>query len=46
MTLFETETVTELKSGIVAIKAYLPFERAVFVFDIYFRLRMLQLNLY
>ncbi len=45
MTLVETETVTELKSGIVAIEAYLTFERAVFVLDIYFRFRMLQLNL-
>ncbi len=29
----ETETVIELQSGIVAIEAYLQFERAVFVLN-------------
>jgi hypothetical protein len=38
----ETETVIALQSGIVAIEAYLQFERA-FVLKIYFRFRLLQL---
>jgi hypothetical protein len=45
MTWDETETVIELYSGIVAIEDNLPFERAVFVLKIYFRFRLLQLNL-
>ncbi len=40
----ETETVIELQSGIVAIEAYLQFERAVFVLKIYFHFRLLQLG--
>ncbi len=36
-------TVVELRSGIVAIQAYLQFERAVFVLKISFRFRLLQL---
>ena len=39
----ETETVIEHRSGIVAIEAYLQFERAVFVLKIYFRFRLQQL---
>jgi hypothetical protein len=37
----ETETVIELQAGIVAIEAYLQFERAVFVLKISFRFRLL-----
>jgi hypothetical protein len=40
----ETATVIQLRSGIVAIEAYLQFERAVFVLKIYLRFRLLQLN--
>jgi hypothetical protein len=40
----ETKTVFELQSVIVAINAYLQFERAVFVLKISFRFRLLQLN--
>jgi hypothetical protein len=43
MTWVKTETVIELQSGIVAIEAYLPFERAVFVKKIYFHFRLLKL---
>jgi hypothetical protein len=39
----ETETVIELQSGIVAIKVYMNFERAVSMLIIYFRFRLLQL---
>ncbi len=38
------ETVSQLLSGIVAIEDYFQFERAVFVLNISFRFRMLQLN--
>jgi hypothetical protein len=38
------ETVIELQSGIVAMEAYLQFERAVFVLKISFRFRLLELN--
>ena len=44
MTWVETEAVTELQSGIVAIEAYFQFERAVFVLQISFRFRVKQLN--
>jgi len=37
--------VIQLLYRIVAIGGYFKFERAVFVLDIYFRFRMLQLNL-
>jgi hypothetical protein len=50
----ETETVVELQSGIIeayraiidyrANEAYLQFERAVFVLQISFRFRLLELN--
>jgi hypothetical protein len=40
----EKKTVIELQSGMVAIKAYLQLERAVFVLKISFRFRSLQLN--
>jgi hypothetical protein len=40
----ETKIVIELQSGIVAIEAYLQLERAVFVLQISFRFRLLQLN--
>jgi hypothetical protein len=36
MTRVKTETVIELQSGIVAIEAYLQFERSVFVLKISF----------
>jgi hypothetical protein len=38
------KTVIELQFGIVAIEAYLQFERAVLVLKISFRFRLLQLN--
>ncbi len=38
------ETVIQLQSGIVATEGYLQFERVVFVLEIYFRFRLLQLN--
>ncbi len=38
------ETVIELQSGIVAIEGYMKFECVVFVLQIYFHSRLLQLN--
>jgi hypothetical protein len=38
-------TVIQLQYGIVAIGGYLQYERVVFVLEIYFRFRLLQLYL-